>query len=245
MAKENSGCLSVLFTFLGNKNSSKSNKKAKTKIEDFYRLRDDFLSPAEFSFYKVCLDLFKGHFVICPKVSLADLFFVTNSQKNMSAYNRINRKHVDFVVCDALRMLPLFAIELDDKSHQSEKRQERDRFVDTVFAQAELPLVHIPAQLTYNQHDLGVVFKQALVRSKNYRQLMSENKKTNPVQMTQPQSNPIQGTLENNPKQPPFCPKCGQPMVIREARRGNNQGRQFYGCVNYPKCRVVIPVEEG
>ena len=222
-----------------------STLEEETRPEDIYRLRDDFLSPAEFSFYKVCLDLFKGHFVICPKVSLTDLFFVTNPQKNMSAYNRINRKHVDFVVCDAVRMLPLFAIELDDKSHQAEKRKERDRFVDTVFAQAELPLVHIPAQLTYNQNDLGVVFKQTLTRSTNYKKLLSEKKKTVADNTSNPYQNLTQPAEPKTEKQAPFCPKCGEPMVIREAKHGANQGRQFYGCTNYPKCRVVIPVEEG
>jgi restriction system protein len=35
------------------------------------------------------------------------------------------------------------------------------------------------------------------------------------------------------------CPKCGQPMVLRTARNGDNQGNQFWGCSGYPKCRTV------
>jgi restriction system protein len=35
----------------------------------------------------------------------------------------------------------------------------------------------------------------------------------------------------------PMCPSCNTPMVLREARRGMNPGRKFWGCVNYPKCR--------
>ena len=35
------------------------------------------------------------------------------------------------------------------------------------------------------------------------------------------------------------CPKCGKPMILRTARSGNNQGRQFFGCSDYPKCRMV------
>jgi len=33
----------------------------------------------------------------------------------------------------------------------------------------------------------------------------------------------------------PVCPKCGQPMVLRIAETGVNTGKQFWGCVNYPK----------
>jgi restriction system protein len=35
------------------------------------------------------------------------------------------------------------------------------------------------------------------------------------------------------------CPKCGRPMVLRTARNGGNQGKQFWGCTGYPKCRMV------
>lgn len=246
MSKEQKGCLSSIFPFLDKKQSpSNRSKSKKLQPEDIYRLRDDFLSPAEYSFFKVAKSLLKEYFVICPKVSLMDLFFVTQPKKNMSAYNRINRKHVDFVICDPLKMLPLFAIELDDKSHQRESRRERDRFVDTVFAQAELPLVHIPAQHTYNQQELGVVFKQALSRSRNYQAIQSANK-ANPQTETKAQANPTVHTSENpiTEKEAPFCPKCGVQMTLREARRGNQTGRQFYGCVNYPKCRMVLPVNE-
>lgn len=36
-----------------------------------------------------------------------------------------------------------------------------------------------------------------------------------------------------------ICPKCGAPMVLRTAKKGNNSGNQFYGCTNYPKCRGI------
>ena len=41
----------------------------------------------------------------------------------------------------------------------------------------------------------------------------------------------------------PFCPQCGVQMKLRTARQGEHQGKQFWGCANYPKCRVVISAE--
>ncbi|WAK04590.1 nuclease-related domain-containing protein [Methylobacter sp. YRD-M1] len=35
------------------------------------------------------------------------------------------------------------------------------------------------------------------------------------------------------------CPKCGRPMTLRTAKSGDNQGKQFWGCTGYPKCRTV------
>lgn len=38
----------------------------------------------------------------------------------------------------------------------------------------------------------------------------------------------------------PLCPYCGGEMVLRK-RKGD--GKSFYGCKSYPKCRGIINVE--
>ncbi|HCE1777956.1 TPA: NERD domain-containing protein [Vibrio parahaemolyticus] len=35
------------------------------------------------------------------------------------------------------------------------------------------------------------------------------------------------------------CPRCGSEMVLRETKRGENIGKQFWGCSAFPKCRAV------
>lgn len=35
------------------------------------------------------------------------------------------------------------------------------------------------------------------------------------------------------------CPRCGNALVLRTAKRGSNAGNQFWGCSAYPKCKVV------
>ena len=43
-------------------------------------------------------------------------------------------------------------------------------------------------------------------------------------------------TLEN-----PFsCPKCGNAMVLRIARKGAHQGENFWGCSKFPSCRGFL-----
>lgn len=46
---------------------------------------------------------------------------------------------------------------------------------------------------------------------------------------------PISDTADSDMK----CPKCGGDLVVRKAVRGANQGKEFYGCSNYPKCRYI------
>lgn len=39
----------------------------------------------------------------------------------------------------------------------------------------------------------------------------------------------------------PRCPRCGEPMVIRTTRGGENRGEQFWGCPRFPACRGLVP----
>jgi len=41
----------------------------------------------------------------------------------------------------------------------------------------------------------------------------------------------------------PACPRCGQPMVLRTARRGKRKGQPFWGCSAYPDCKGTRPAE--
>lgn len=258
MAKKK-GCLSALFG-LGNSSTddvdvSEIPGDEKDKDPMPYRLRDDFLSTAEHSFYLVLKSMMGNYFTICPKVSLTDIFYVTNPDRNIRAYNRINRKHVDFLICDADTMKPRFGIELDDKSHSRKDRMDRDEFVEDLYETAGLPLVRIPVRPTYNTNELGVLFKEALIKTKipapdSAASVVSTGSTTGNPQtksVATPMPEPVEGrpvTEQNQANgQPPVCPKCGQPMVLRTAEVGANKGKKFWGCVNYPKCKIVIPLD--
>lgn len=41
------------------------------------------------------------------------------------------------------------------------------------------------------------------------------------------------------------CPKCGSAVVRRIAKRGNNATTEFWGCLTFPKCRSIMPIEES
>ena len=38
------------------------------------------------------------------------------------------------------------------------------------------------------------------------------------------------------------CPKCGAPMKKRVARRGDHVGKEFWGCIGFPKCTGTRPL---
>ncbi|MDO9556574.1 MAG: DUF2726 domain-containing protein [Coriobacteriia bacterium] len=188
-----------------------------------YRLRDDFLSPSELSFYRVLASAVGDRALVCPKVNLADLFFVVKPNENQAYRNKIDRKHVDFLLCDPQSLCPLVGVELDDKSHQREDRQARDEFVNQVFAAAGLPLLHVPAQAGYSATALAASLSPYM------------SIETTPVSV---RPEPTIGTA-------PICPKCGVAMVVRTANRGDKRGQAFYGCTNYPKCRETAQISSN
>ncbi len=218
-----------------------------------YRLRDDFLSPAEMSFYRV-LQLAAGEWaLVCPKVSLGDLFYATTGDHGLNrAYrNRIDRKHVDFLLCDPQTVRPLLGVELDDRSHRRADRRERDTFVEGVFKAAGLPIARVPARTGYPVEQLGAFLRRQAGMAEASPAPGPEGMGERGAAEAVParagmasdraqQAAPVQ----QRPDGAPPCPQCGATMVLRTAARGRNAGGQFWGCPDYPRCRGVVAVEE-
>lgn len=197
-----------------------------------YHVRDDFLSRAEASFYHVLVTALGDEVVVLTKVNLADVFFVTNPDERLRYRAKINRKHVDFLICQPDTMTPLLGVELDDISHQRERRQVRDAFVDHVFESAALPLMRVPVKYAYNTKLLREQVLDDIVA--RVRGLQSQTTEA-PDNSAGPSP---------RPGYEPRCPRCELPMVKRQVRRGPHEGRWLYGCRNYPACREVIYLDE-
>ncbi len=119
-----------------------------------YRLQFSLLTQAESRFYEALKSITQQRAEILCKVRLGDVFFTPNYYKNVAYANRINQKHVDFLICELKTMKPMLGIELDDSSHYRSRRRERDQFVDDVFETTGLPLLHIQSQQSYDLHQL-------------------------------------------------------------------------------------------
>lgn len=156
----NNGCLYLLTFGLLGRGSSIS-----PKGPDFpYGLRDEFLSAAEISFYHVLRSTLSPDVTIVIKPNLRDILFVRQPHKNRGAFNRIDRKHVDFMLCETATMKPRLVIELDDRSHLKKDRQERDELVDGALKAAGLPILHVPAAKGYVPQDLFAQIQQTIGR---------------------------------------------------------------------------------
>lgn len=133
-----------------------------------YRLQKTFLSPAERSFYGVLCSAVADEYVVLSKVRVADVITPANSRdrsKWQTAFNRISAKHFDFVLCDPKSLSVEQVVELNDRSHKSAKRQERDDFLRSACAGAGLLLSEFQAKKSYSIEEVRNQIAQAGVRT--------------------------------------------------------------------------------
>ncbi|MGB7873654.1 MAG: DUF2726 domain-containing protein [Anaerolineales bacterium] len=185
-----------------------------------YRLRKQFLSFTELSLLAVLLEMAEGQYVVCPKVALNDIFYIQRPNENVHFYNKIFRKHVDFLLCEPESMKPAFGVELV-KPIRKEETRSADKFMEDLFLGAGLPLVHVPSSEEYDLTDLLNLFHLALLKVE--------------------QNEPLHESDSSDSA--PLCPRCGLMMVVRVHRAGSQAGKRYYGCLNAPTCSGVIEID--
>jgi very-short-patch-repair endonuclease len=93
-----------------------------------------------------------GH--VLAEVALNRLLWFPNSadrSKLQRWRNKVAQKSVDFLIVDPKSLRPIVAIELDDKSHLTEKRERRDDVVNALCVAAGLRLVRVPGGVTVEE----------------------------------------------------------------------------------------------
>lgn len=122
-----------------------------------YEREEALFTAAEQSFLGVLAQAVGERYAIFGKIRLADIVRPRrglSQQQRYAALNRIISKHVDFVLCQPSTWQVVGVIELDDRSHQSERRRERDSFLDAALSAAGIPVLHVPAQRSYVVADI-------------------------------------------------------------------------------------------
>ena len=200
--------------------------------------RIPLFSPAERSFFGILEQALGNNYSVLGKVRLGDIVKpakgLSNSQRT-TANNKLNQKHVDYVICNATDLSVVGVVELDDQSHSREDRAKRDEFVDQALAGAKIPVVHIAAKNGYALPEvrtrLAEVFKLQTA--------LAEAVSAPQVQQVVP---PV---IAQADEVSPTCPKCAAFMVKRQAKNGPHAGKFFWACSAYPNCRQVVAIESA
>jgi len=190
-----------------------------------YRLRGPLFSAAERSFYGVLSLACADKAIVFGKVRIADIIepeAKLNKSEWQTAFNKISRKHFDYVLCKPNDLSILAVVELDDQSHNSTKQKERDALVEGACLKAGLVLHRFKASNNYSVTSCQQqIFPDSSVTDCSPKQAID----TTPTQSEPDSDKP--------------CPRCSSPLVTRTASKGSNKGNSFIACSAYPKCRYI------
>ena len=195
-------------------------KPPNVKADSPYRMREHFLSTPEIALFRLLQQMVGDRYVVCPKVALTDIFTIVRPNENVHFYNKIFRKHVDFLLCDPKTFKPAIAIEIVKPVARTETRAN-DQFMEELFSSEGIPLVHVPLGEKYDVSDLVNLFTIAVTKTK-------DSKRNHPDLLGD---------------SVPMCPVCGKMMVLRIHRDGGSAGKKYYGCMDSPRCAGVVAVD--
>lgn len=195
-----------------------TSKQADTRLP--YRLREPFLTTTELALFRILTEMMGERYIICPKVALNDVFYILRPNENVHFFNKIFRKHVDFLLCDPQTFAPSFGVEIV-KPIAKDGGREADKFMEELFVDAGLPLVHIPSGEKYEAADIINLFQLAVAKVGGANLLR----------------------VDNPSDTVPNCPICGKMMVLRIHRNGSDLGKKYYGCMDSPRCAGVVAID--
>ena len=164
-----------------------------------------------------------------------------NKEKNRF-YNPIkqNRTHIkwlrEYISDDTV---PLFSLIVFSERCELKKITVTDEDIpvikrDRVYATVRN--IWDSSEDTISEEGINALFEKLKPLTKVSRQV----KKEHVEQIHERFSDPQDSSASDGSK---ICPRCGQQLVLRTAKKGANAGNQFWGCSAFPKCRYIMNVE--
>lgn len=134
----------IFMCFAMIRKSSKLTKTQRPKLAYKYKGKAHIMTKREEKFFLLLNDIFRDKCYIVPQVHLSALLeHRIKGQNWKGAFSHINGKSVDYVLLRSKDLSVLCAVELDDSTHDTTKRIERDKEVGWMLGLANIPLVRL------------------------------------------------------------------------------------------------------
>ena len=122
--------------------------KENTKLNSKYERKGTMLTRPEYNFLLTLRQIKPEKYEVVPQVALNNVI----EKKTNTSYRSELFRVCDYCFVDKETFEPLLLIELNDRSHLREDRQQRDAKVAAICAAAKIPLVTfwLDGDLSYN-----------------------------------------------------------------------------------------------
>ena len=127
------------------------NIKPEENFNNYYQTNKYVMTYTELKFYNKLKDTFKEKnlkYNIFPQVNLESI--IESKYKNNQYRNKIKAKSIDFTIVSEKNCKIICCIELDDYTHNSYNRINRDSFINKLFKEVGIKLLRIDVSDNYN-----------------------------------------------------------------------------------------------
>lgn len=203
-------CIIVVATIL--KWTSKKTVPALSYEKNF-----SLLSAAEKAFITTLEPLLGERYRVSIKPRLADLIAIKPVPGQIippDTEAKINATTVSFVLCYATDFSIAGIIHLENRSNPVDFKVMSDQFIENGAREAGLPIIQVPSRLQYDPEELAEILAENIELPQQTESTSAQNKYGD-------------------------CPSCGEPLMLLKAKQGENIGKYFLGCSNYPECKYL------
>ncbi|WP_106764174.1 DUF2726 domain-containing protein [Pseudoruminococcus massiliensis] len=117
--------------------SSIQSNDAQQSQKFIYNPKPSLITEAEKGFYNVIKELIPDNYLLFPQINLAA---VISKDDDSSHFQNELFRNIDFLITDS-EFKPLIFIEINDSSHNSNQRKERDQKVHNICEEAGIPII--------------------------------------------------------------------------------------------------------
>lgn len=119
-----------------------------------FGLRSQMLSEPYALMYRALVATAAADAVVFAKVRLSDFLFVTGGGDDLKHAIKMDRKFVDFLLCDPFSMQPLVVVELRIPPKDGAKPRTRDPFITRALKTSGIKLLRVDARASYPVRDM-------------------------------------------------------------------------------------------
>ena len=140
-------------------NYKKNNENIKENDYLHYMKRNYIMTATELKFYRELKKITdKNNMTIFPQVNMERLIQVKNNEYKYR--NKIKSRTIDFTIVSNTNCKIICGIELDDYTHNYKNRIERDKFINELFRNIDLPLIRIKVSNNYDTNSIENKLKE-------------------------------------------------------------------------------------
>ncbi|MDB5166914.1 MAG: topoisomerase [Candidatus Saccharibacteria bacterium] len=146
----------------------RSRARPSEKVADVYQYsrKESVMTERETDFFHRLNSVAGDRYFVFPQIHLSAL--LKNQTKGRywkAAFQRSNRTSVDYILCDKKTMKTMYAVELDDITHDTTKRRARDEGIERMLSGVGLPLVRFRNVAGLTDEEIARAFEAVAART--------------------------------------------------------------------------------